>query len=70
MVCVSVLPDGLIVSGSSDKTLRIWNASSGECEQVLSGHAGWVSCVSVLSDGRIVSGSSDKTLRILECVIW
>ena len=29
---MAVLPDGRVVSGSSDSTLRIWNTSSGECE--------------------------------------
>jgi len=37
---VSVLPDDRIVSGSGDKTIRIWNLSSGEskCEAILEGH--------------------------------
>ena len=35
---VAVLSDGRIVSGSYDKTIRIWNASSGECVKELSGH--------------------------------
>jgi len=62
--CVSVLPDGRIVSGSNDCTLRIWDASSGRCINTLSGHTNVVNCVSVLPDGRIVSGSNDCTLRI------
>ncbi len=39
MWSVAVFPDGRIVSGSSDKTLRIWNSTSGECEVVLEGHS-------------------------------
>ena len=37
---VSVFPDGFIVSGSYDKTIRIWSLSSGEwkCEAILEGH--------------------------------
>ena len=40
MSSVSVLPDGRIVSGSVDNTIRIWNLSSGEskCEAILKGH--------------------------------
>ena len=37
-MCVAVLGDGRIVSGSNDKTLRVWDLSSGECVQVLEGH--------------------------------
>ena len=42
MTSVSVLPDGRIVSGSWDKTIRIWNLSTGEsnCEAILEGHRG------------------------------
>ena len=58
------LPDGRIVSGSGDKTLRIWNPSSGLCETVLQGHTSYVSSLLLLSDGRIVSGSRDRSLRI------
>ena len=28
----------MIVSGSFDKTVRIWNAATGECVRVLEGH--------------------------------
>ena len=40
MTSVCVLPDGRIVSGSGDKTIKIWNLSSGEwkCEAILEGH--------------------------------
>ncbi len=36
---MAVLPDGRIVSGSDDDTLRIWNSTSRECEVVLEGHS-------------------------------
>ena len=37
---MAVLPDGRVVSGSGDKTLRIWDSVTGECVKILEGHAG------------------------------
>lgn len=55
----------LAVSGGVDKTLRIWDAATGEGLRVLAGHEDAVTCVGLSVDGaRIVSGSKDKTLRI------
>ena len=33
-----MLPDGRIVSGSEDNTIRIWNVDTGETVHVLEGH--------------------------------
>jgi len=64
--CVSVNPDGRrAVSGSNDKTLRVWDLETGACLRTLEGHRDWVNSVSVSPDGRrAVSGSADKTLRV------
>jgi WD40 repeat protein len=58
--------DGLlIISGSCDKTVRIWDATTGEAAcPPLQGHTDGVTCVAFSPDGRIVSGSLDKTVRI------
>jgi WD40 repeat protein len=62
--CISALPDGSIVSGSLDTTLRVWQPATGVCERVLVGHCESVTCLAVLPDGRAVSGSDDATLRV------
>ena len=56
----------VIVSGSSDKTIRIWNAEpSVAVDKPLKGHTKWVRSVAFSPDGQhIVSGSYDKTIRI------
>ncbi|KAF8838844.1 WD40 repeat-like protein [Paxillus ammoniavirescens] len=63
--CVRFCPDeDKLVTGSDDKTLRIWNRTTGAAE-VLRGHSGSVWDVDVSRDGKmVVSGSADKTVRI------
>ncbi len=35
-------PDGnSVASGSSDKTIKVWNAKTGQCVSTLTGHSGW-----------------------------
>jgi WD40 repeat protein len=64
---VAYSPDGKhIVSGSHDKTVRVWNGSSGfEIFPALRGHEDAVLSVAFSPDGkRIISGSRDKTVRV------
>ena len=66
-VCsVSFSPDGKrIVSGSRDKTLKVWDAQTGKETLTLKGHTSPVRSVSFSPDGkRIVSGSHDKTVKV------
>ena len=54
-----------IVSGSSDKTIRVWDASTGI--EVLPPIRGgdWISSVAFSPDGsKIISGSGDRTIRV------
>lgn len=67
VLAVAVSPDGRrIVSGSYDKTLRIWDAETGAAfSEPLIGHSDRVRSVAFSHDSRrIVSGSDDGTLRI------
>ena len=55
--------DNLIISGSVDKTIKIWDINSGECLKTLEGHTNVVMSV-FAKDNLIISGSYDKTIRI------
>ncbi|MFZ1105448.1 MAG: AAA family ATPase, partial [Hyphomicrobiaceae bacterium] len=64
---VAFAPDGHhVVSGSSNRTLRLWEVASGT-SRTLEGHGGGVRAVAFAPDGRhVVSGSDDGTLRLWE----
>ena len=58
--------DKRIVSGSWDKTIRVWDTATGQqVGEALRGHENSVRSVAFSSDDkRIVSGSWDKTIRV------
>ena len=63
---VAFSPDGKrIVSGSGDKTLKVWDADKGTETLSLKGHTNCVTSVAFSPDGkRIVSGSLDDTVKL------
>eukprot|EP00038_Savillea_parva_P013481 m.211015 g.211015 ORF g.211015 m.211015 type:complete len:527 (-) comp25348_c0_seq1:30-1610(-) len=54
----------LLISGSSDATVRTWNAATGEEMATLRGHTSRVWEVDSLPSGPCVSASADSTLRL------
>ena len=57
----------LIVSGSTDKSIKMWHPESGLCVKTFCGHEGVVRSLAALYDkdgtAYIVSGSNDMTVR-------
>lgn len=41
----SQMRDSVVISGSTDRTLKVWNADTGECVHTLYGHTSTVRCM-------------------------
>jgi WD40 repeat protein len=59
-------PDGTkLVTGGTDKTLRLWQVTDGAPLRAWAGHDAAVSSVAIMADGKtIVTGSLDQTVRL------
>jgi WD40 repeat protein len=63
---VAFFPDGRrVVTGSADRTLKIWDARTGRVLRTLKGHAAGIGSVALSPDGcRILTGSQDGTAKL------
>lgn len=61
---LAVVEGRCVVSGSDDRTLRVWDLDTGTTLRSLEGHNASVSAVVTLDGRRAVSGSEDGTLRV------
>jgi WD40 repeat protein len=63
---VAFHPNGtLLVSGSKDRTVRLWTPANGQLIKALEGHTAWVQGVTFVAQGtRLASVGADQTVRL------
>ena len=55
-----------MLSCSRDKTVKLWDVSTGECKKTFTGYESWVRRIALTKDGQtFVSGSDDQTI-----IVW
>jgi len=55
--------DDVIITGSTDETVKIWEVRTSKCKATLRGHHGSVTCLSLDTQRRVLySGSRDKSV--------
>jgi len=56
---------GVLVSGSRDKQIKLWDLATQQCLYTLSGHDNWVRSVTFLCSGiYLISSADDKSIKI------
>ena len=65
VTALAVLRDGTtLASGSTDRTVRLWDVGARTCVATLTGHTDVVTALAVTADGRLASGSLIDSVRL------
>jgi len=62
--CIKILSDERIISGSEDKTMKIWCLKTNSCIITINGHSDAIRGIQVLPGDKVASCSNDKTFKI------
>ncbi|EKX50141.1 hypothetical protein GUITHDRAFT_103955 [Guillardia theta CCMP2712] len=58
------LPGNKLLSGSADRTIRLWDTVEGKCIGTLTGHSDCVRALVMLPDGKVASAGNDCMIKI------
>ena len=63
---LAISQEDLLISGSYDKSIKVWNIQTGECLNTLNGHTNYVFSLTISQDGLLISGSGYKSINVWE----
>ena len=66
IICLILMKDGRLVSGSNDNSIMIYNKISYTPDLVIKEHDNPVLCIIQLSSGVLASSSEDKTIKLFK----
>ncbi len=61
---IVVTPRGMVISGSSDNTLKVWNPETGKEISTITGHKARIRAIALLDEKWVISGSDDFTIKV------
>ncbi|MGI0491358.1 NB-ARC domain-containing protein [Alkalinema pantanalense CENA528] len=61
---MAVTYDGKLISSSDDRTVKLWNLQTGQCEKTFYGHQARIWSVAASAQGLIASGGDDRSVRL------
>ena len=68
VMCVAFMQgDVSVISGSKDKTVKLWSLQTKSCERTFTGHTGGVGCLASTRNNKIIVSGSDQvkfTIRV------
>ena len=66
ILCLCILNDGRLVSGSDDRNIIIYNKKTYKPDLIIKEHYSSVNCIIKLNCNKLASGSADKTIKIFK----
>jgi WD40 repeat protein len=52
----------LLVTSSADKTIRLWESTTGKPTRIIEGHTGFVNCVAMTSDQQLMASKGGRRI--------